>query len=94
MKKIDPVASHKVDQAVLLGDPTRPGSCQKMPQRFGLANPGKWIKQHGFHQIQHPQGNLAIGFNPVAKVLAEFRLENGLSRRPRLSLHFTALRQD
>jgi hypothetical protein len=48
LKKIDPVASHPVNQSVFLGDPTRPGSCQKMPQRFGLANPGEWIAQHGF----------------------------------------------
>jgi len=94
LKKIDSVATHQAHQPVLLRDPARPSSFQKMLERLGLANPGEWLTQHGLDQIQHPQGNLAIGLNPVAEVLAEFRVENSLSRSPRSLGYFTALGQD
>ena len=90
LQKIDAVASHKVDQTVLIRDPARPSSGQKMSQRFGLASAGEWLTQHCFDQIQDPHGDLAIGCNPIAKILAEFRVENGLSWRPRLLRDLTA----
>ena len=78
LQKIDTIASHQIDQPMLVGNAPRPASRQNVPQRFGLSDPGERLTQHGLHELQHPQSNLAIGFNPVAKVLAELGVENGL----------------
>ena len=56
LEKVDAVPADSINQAMLLGDPSRPAARQFKLQRFGLANTLKRIAQNGFDQFQNAKG--------------------------------------
>src|ERR1700674_5721204 len=64
---------------MLLRDPPGPAPRQREFQRLWLADACKRVTQDCLYQLQHPQRGLAIGFRPIAQVLAKLQLEDGLT---------------
>jgi len=52
-----------------------------MLQMFWLANPGMWIPDDGFNQIEDPKGDFPIGRNPMPKIIDELWLEDRVTGR-------------
>ena len=80
LEEVHRVFRDQIDDAVLLGEPTRPGSGEKMLQRLRLSDPREWLAQDGLNQVEGAQRHLSIRLYPVTKVLAKFRLEYGDAR--------------
>ena len=51
LKEFDSRFGNKVDDAVLLSKPSRPGSSQNMFERFGLSHPSERFAQYRFNQL-------------------------------------------
>ena len=82
LEKNDAIVAYQVDEAVLFGESSRPGSGIKVFERLRAANSGEWIAHDGLDEVEHPQGDAAIGFNPMAEIVAEFAAEDRLPNRP------------
>ena len=55
LEEIDSALAHEVDNAVLLGQPPRPGAGELIPQRFGLAGAGEGVTQNRLDDFEGPQ---------------------------------------
>jgi hypothetical protein len=71
LKERNPTALHEVDDSMFFSEAPGPNSSPKMPERFWLTNPMKWIPHDCFNQSQKTQRNLSVGFHPEPKILAE-----------------------
>ena len=65
---------------MLLGNPPRPRTREKMLQRLGFTDPVERIAKHGLDKIQDPQGDLTIDLDPSTQVLAKLCVEDWFSR--------------
>jgi hypothetical protein len=90
LQEVDLTVAHAVHKAMLLSEPSRPGSSEKMLERLGLPDPRERIAQDCLDQIQGPQRDLSISFDPDPEVFAKFRLENGNPITPAGALLFDA----
>ena len=79
LKKIDSVVANEVYKAMLLGKTTRPDAGGEIFERFRFANACKGIAHDSLDQIERPHGSLSVGFDPVAEVFPELRLEDSFS---------------
>jgi hypothetical protein len=76
LEEIDAVVADKINDAVFLGQSSGPDSWGKIFESFGFGDSSKRIPYYGFDQGENTEGNLAIGLDPIPKVLDEFRLED------------------
>lgn len=77
LKEIDPSVPDKVDDPMLLGQPSRPGSAWKILERLGLPDSAEGIAQHSLHEIQRSERYLPVGLHPILEIVDKFRLEHG-----------------
>jgi hypothetical protein len=76
LKKTYALGGHRVHQPMLLSDPARPRPREDVLQRLGFAETLERIAHHGFHEIENAESDAAVGFDPVAEVLPELRMED------------------
>ncbi len=76
LQEIDSRLADPVNQTMLLSDSPGPGAAEGMLERLGFADSAKRIPQNSLHQLKYAQRSLAIGLNPVAKILTKFAVEN------------------
>jgi len=79
LKKIDSVVAKEVYKAMFLGKTTRPDAGGEIFERFRFANACKGIADDSLDQVERPHGSFPVGFDPVAEVFPEFRLEDSFS---------------
>ena len=79
LKKIDSVVANEVYQAMLLGKTARPDARGEIFKWFRFANACKGIAHDSLDQVERTHGNLSVGFDPVAEVFPELRLEDSFS---------------
>jgi hypothetical protein len=77
--KRNPVVAGVIDNAMLLGQTSRPRACKAISQGLRFANPDKGIFQNCFYQIKSSQRDRAICMDPVSEVLSKLPMENGLT---------------
>jgi len=78
-QEVDPLLADEVDQSMFLGDATRPAAGEVELQRFRLSDAAGRIAERALDEIEDTQSDLAIGAHPVAEVVEELGLEDGLS---------------
>lgn len=78
LQEVDSCVRDKVDDAMLLGQSTRPRSCGEVLERFRFSDAVKWIAHDRFNEIECSEGDLSVGIDPVAEVFSKFRLEDGV----------------
>ena len=93
LQEVDSVLRDEVDDSVLLGEPPGPDALRQMLQWLRLADSSEGILQHGLHDLDGPNRDSTIGPNPVAQILAEFPMEDGIAASP-LGCTLTPPRQD
>jgi hypothetical protein len=93
LQEVYALVAYQIDDAVVLGQPARPGARCEVAQGFGFADTLKRIAQDRLDQLQRPQSQLAVSCHPVAQIFQEFRVEDGLTvfLRQCLSLSVTHL---
>ena len=79
LKKVNAVIADKIDNAVLLSKASRPNAGEEIFERLRLANACERIAHDGLNKIECSHGSLSIDLHPIPEVLAEFRLEDGIS---------------
>ena len=77
LQEIDAPVLHDVHETVLLRDASRPATLQVVAQGLGLSDATKGIAQSGLDELEHAECRAAIPADPVAKILAEFGMEDG-----------------
>jgi hypothetical protein len=75
LQKINPSFTDAINQAMFLGEAARPASGKDVLQKLGLSDSRKRIAQDAFDEFQGAESDSAIRFDPVPKVLPEFRME-------------------
>jgi hypothetical protein len=85
LEEINGVNRDTVHQPVFLAGPTRPATCQHIPERLRLSQPLEWISHHCLDQVQHSDCGAAFGFDPKTEILPELRLKD--CDPLRISLH-------
>lgn len=53
-----------------------------MPEMLGFADAPVRVAKRGFREIEHPKGGLAVGVDPIPKVLKQLVLEDRLAFAP------------
>lgn len=79
LKEVNPIAVDEINQPMFLCNAAGPRSRGQVFQWLRFADTRKWIAHNGLNEITHPKRNRPIRTNPVAKVLTEFWLEDGLA---------------
>ena len=79
LEEIDPVVTDEINKTVFLGETAGPDAGGKEFKRFGLANAGEGVTHDRLDQVEGPERHLPVGFNPVAQIVQELRLEDGLA---------------
>jgi hypothetical protein len=74
------VVAHRVDDAVLLGQPSRPCARQPVAKRLGFADSTEGVSQDGFDQLECAEGHPPIDLDPVPQFRPEVGVKDGLSR--------------
>lgn len=77
LEEIDAVVADEVNEAVFLGEAAGTDAGGKILERFRFADTAEGIAYDGLDKIEGTQRHLAVGLDPVAEVVVEFRLENG-----------------
>jgi len=77
LQKINAVSAYAIHQAVLLREAARPATREDVFQRLRLSDPRKWVAQDAFDEFECTERNLAVGFNPVTKILPELGMKYG-----------------
>jgi hypothetical protein len=76
LEKVNTLFSDPVNEPVLLRDTSRPASGKRVSERLGFTQPLEGVAQHRFNQVQHPDCYIAVGLDPIAKILPELGLED------------------
>ncbi len=79
LQEIDSGFADTVNDPVLLGQPSRPGTREHVFDGLWFTDPAKGIPEDGLDQIQGTERDLPVGFHPVTKILTELRLEDRFS---------------
>lgn len=79
LEKIDPVIADKIDNAMFLGEAAGPDARGEILEWLRLADAGEGIAHDGLYQVEGAERHLAVSFDPVAQVVTELRLEDGLA---------------
>ena len=64
---------------MLLGKTARPDAGGEIFKRFRFADACKGIAHDSLNQVERTLGNLSVGFDPVAEIFPELRLEDRFS---------------
>ena len=83
LHEFDAVAEHFVPEAIGLVDPPRPDIAAEVFQMSGFADIAAGIAKCGVHQVEHPERRLAVGVDPMAKILQALVLDDCTPSRPR-----------
>ena len=75
LQNVDAIAVNAVHEPILRGDSSAPDIRTDMFQRFGLSFAVKRIAARGFDQFNAAQRDLAVGFDPIPKVLQRLGLK-------------------
>jgi hypothetical protein len=76
LEKVDAFRSDAVNESMLLGDASRPALGKRVSERFGFTESLEGVAQNGFNQVQHSDSGIAVGPDPIPKILSELGLEN------------------
>jgi len=76
LEKVQAFVDNAVNEPVFLCDPSGPASGKRVSEGFGLSESCEGIAHHRLDQIQQPDGNIAVGLHPIAKILMELRLKD------------------
>ncbi len=76
LEKLDTSVTDEIDDAVFLGQPSRPDVRRQVFQRFGPAGPREGIAQNCFDEADHPERRFTVGLPPASQVLEKLRLGN------------------
>lgn len=79
LKKIDPISTHKIHEAVLLRDATGPCPLREVLQWFRFADTHKRIAHDCLNQIKDAKRDRPVHRDPVAKILTEFAVKHRLT---------------
>lgn len=79
LEEVDPVRAHQINDPVFLRQPAGPHIRSEVFQQFRLADAGKRVPQGGIDQVEGAERDLTIRFDPVAQILQELRVEDGIS---------------
>ena len=82
LQEIDDLGGHPVDDPMLLGEPSRPGSPKEMLEWFRFPNPRKRITQDRFNQIEEAKRGLPVRLDPEPEVIEKFGLKDGKPGAP------------
>jgi len=76
VEKVNALFRSAVNETVLLRDtpPLASGKC--VSERFGFTESLEGVAQHRFNQVQHSDCYIAVGLEPIAKILPELELED------------------
>src|SRR5260221_2307489 len=77
LQEIDSRLAEPAYQTMFLSDSPRPSSGERVPKPLGFADSGERVPQNSLDQLQDAQRSVAIGLNPIAKILSKFAVENG-----------------
>jgi len=77
LKKVDTPVADKVDDSMLFGKPSRPGTAWEILERFGLPDSRERIAQNRLHKIKRSERDLSVRLHPVLQIVDELRLEHG-----------------
>ena len=66
LKKRNSVIGYQVYNAMLSRQPARPCAGKLVSQRLRLPDAGEWIPHNRFYQVERSDGDVAIGYDPVA----------------------------
>ena len=76
MEEVDPVWGDEVDEPMFLGDATRPAACKLELEGLWLADAYEGVSHDCLDEVEDPDCNAPILFEPVHEVLAELELED------------------
>lgn len=79
LQKIDAVIADEIDNPMFLGETAGPKAGGKILERFRLADADEGITHDGLDQVEGTERHLAVSLDPVAQIVTELRLENGLA---------------
>lgn len=83
LDELNAISEDFVHQAVGLAYAPRPHVATEVFQVLRLADSIERIAQCGLHQVEHSEGRLPVGVDPVAQILQALVLEDGTSSRSR-----------
>lgn len=69
LKEADLAIFDGINEAISVGDTARPGASLPRFERLRLADPNKGITQHCIYEIEDPERDLRIGFDPPAEII-------------------------
>ena len=76
LEKVNAFRRDAVNESMLLRDASRPAPGKRVSERFRFAQSVKRVAQNGFNQVQDSDCGIAVGPNPILKILSELGLEN------------------
>ncbi len=79
LEEIDAIGRHPIHHPVLMGQSTRPYARGKIFERFRLSYSRKGIPRDRLDEVESPKCYLSVSLDPVAKILDEFRVEDGVT---------------
>src|ERR1051325_6980647 len=79
LQELDPIVRDEINDPMFLGETARPSSSGQVFERLGLADPGERIAHDRFDEIEGTERDFAVGLYPVAEILAELGMEDGLT---------------
>jgi hypothetical protein len=66
LEEVDAITSDEANEAMFLGEASRPGPWRQVLQWFGLANALKRIARDRLNQVEDPESNFPICLHPMA----------------------------
>ena len=76
LQKFDAVSTHRINEPMFFGYSARPCSREDVFKRLRLADSAERISHDGLNQIDHPQSQPPICFDPESQVLPEFGMKD------------------
>jgi len=93
LQELDSITPDEVHEAVFASESARPGACEVVLQRFGLAESCEGFAKYGFDEFQRADGDVSVLSDPIEQVFAELRMEDRLARTRRLAGRISLFRQ-
>ncbi len=75
LQEINPVFPDKINEAMLLGQSSRPCARGQIFERYGFADSVEGVAQNRRDAIENPQRQLAVGFHLIKQVFDDLGLE-------------------
>ena len=78
LKKVDSIVGDDVNDAVLLRETARPRAVRPILERLWFADARKRFALDGLGEIERPQRDLSVLFDPVAEIFEKLRVNDEL----------------